>query len=68
MSHITEHPSRAKRRKLDDPKPEKPIVTSNIKSAASLRELLAVQQNAPLAKQGEADREPPKATPKLTRR
>ncbi|CAI7594052.1 unnamed protein product [Penicillium viridicatum] len=52
MSHITEHPSRAKRRKLDDPKPEKPTVTSNIKSAASLRELLAVQQNAPLAKQG----------------
>ncbi|OQE44460.1 hypothetical protein PENCOP_c002G05866 [Penicillium coprophilum] len=52
MSHVTEHPSRAKRRKLDDPKPEKTNVTSNIKSAASLRELLAVQQNAPLAKQG----------------
>ncbi|KAJ5457019.1 hypothetical protein N7530_012293 [Penicillium desertorum] len=52
MSHITEHPSRAKRRKIDDPKAEKPTVTSNIKSAASLRDLLAVQQNAPLAKQG----------------
>ncbi|KAJ5807415.1 Nucleolar pre-ribosomal-associated protein 1 N-terminal [Penicillium robsamsonii] len=52
MSHVTEHPSRAKRRKIDDSKPEKTNVTSNIKSAASLRELLAVQQNAPLAKQG----------------
>ncbi|KAJ6184929.1 hypothetical protein N7519_006230 [Penicillium mononematosum] len=52
MSHITEHPSRVKRRKIDDPKAEKPTVTSNIKSAASLRDLLAVQQNAPLAKQG----------------
>ncbi|KAJ5496440.1 Nucleolar pre-ribosomal-associated protein 1 N-terminal [Penicillium fimorum] len=52
MSHVTEHPSRAKRRKIDDPKAEKTNVTSNIKSAASLRELLAVQQNAPLAKQG----------------
>ncbi|KAJ5457656.1 hypothetical protein N7475_009044 [Penicillium sp. IBT 31633x] len=53
MSHITEHPSRAKRRKLDDSKStEKPNITSNITSAAQLRELLAVQQNAPLAKQG----------------
>jgi nucleolar pre-ribosomal-associated protein 1 len=63
MSHITEHPSRVKRRKIDDPKPEKTNVTSNIKSADSLRGLLAVQQNAPLAKQGEADRKPSKATP-----
>ncbi|KAJ5342504.1 hypothetical protein N7541_011628 [Penicillium brevicompactum] len=53
MSHITEHPSRAKRRKLDDPHPENPtIITSNIKNPSQLRELLAVQQNAPLAKQG----------------
>jgi nucleolar pre-ribosomal-associated protein 1 len=54
MSHVTEHPSRAKRRKLDEPKTEKPAVTSNIKNPSQLRELLAVQQNAPLAKQGEA--------------
>jgi nucleolar pre-ribosomal-associated protein 1 len=57
MSHITEHPSRAKRRKIDDPKSaELKNVTSNITSAAQLRELLAVQQNAPLAKQGETGR------------
>ncbi|CAG8059748.1 unnamed protein product [Penicillium salamii] len=53
MSHITEHPSRAKRRKLDEPQPEQPAtITSNIKNPSQLRELLAVQQNAPLAKQG----------------
>jgi hypothetical protein len=56
MSHITEHPSRAKRRKLDEPEAEKPAVISNIKNPSQLRELLAVQQNAPLAKQGETDR------------
>jgi len=66
MSQITEHPSRAKRRKIDDPKADKPTVTSNIKSAASLRDLLAVQQNAPLAKQGETDRKPSKPTSRLT--
>ncbi|KAJ5312848.1 hypothetical protein N7508_003678 [Penicillium antarcticum] len=49
MSHVMEHPSRAKRRKLDEPKPAEEI---NITSAAQLRELLAVQQNAPLARQG----------------
>jgi hypothetical protein len=63
MSHITEHPSRAKRRKLDDPKPAEEI---NITSAAQLRELLAVQQNAPLARQGEPEKQLHEATETLT--
>ena len=63
MSHVMEHPSRAKRRKLDDPNTAEQI---KITSAAQLRELLAVQQNAPLARQGEPGKQPHGATEKLT--
>lgn len=51
MAHITEHPSRAKRRKLDDDQVGEEV---NFTSPAQLRELLLFQQNAPTAKQGES--------------
>jgi nucleolar pre-ribosomal-associated protein 1 len=50
MAHIAEHPSRAKRRKLDDEQPSEDV---NFTSPSQLRELLLFQQNAPTAKQGE---------------
>ncbi|KAJ5489135.1 hypothetical protein N7539_004025 [Penicillium diatomitis] len=49
MSHHAEHLSRAKRRKLDEGSSND---TVNFTSPAQLRELLAFQQNAPVAKQG----------------
>ena len=50
MSHVTEHPFRAKRRKLDEDSQENSEAT--IKNPSQLRNLLAFQQNAPAAKQG----------------
>lgn len=50
MSHVTEHPFRAKRRKLDDDSQENSEAT--IKNPSQLRNLLAFQQNPPAAKQG----------------
>ncbi|KAJ5966147.1 hypothetical protein N7481_012861 [Penicillium waksmanii] len=50
MSRITEHPLRAKRRKLDDD--SHPVPEVNFTSPAQLRELLVFQQNPATAKQG----------------
>ncbi|OQE31505.1 hypothetical protein PENSTE_c001G05292 [Penicillium steckii] len=50
MSHITEHPLRAKRRKIDDNAQSSEEV--NFTSPAQLRELLVFQQNPATAKQG----------------
>jgi nucleolar pre-ribosomal-associated protein 1 len=50
MAHIAEHPSRAKRRKLDDEQTSEDV---NFTSPSQLRELLLFQQNALTAKQGE---------------
>lgn len=51
MSHVTEHPFRAKRRKLDD----EPQSTEDVSitSPAQLRDLLVFQQNPPVANKGE---------------
>jgi nucleolar pre-ribosomal-associated protein 1 len=50
MAHITEHPLRAKRRKLDDD--SHPVPEVNFTSPAQLRELLVFQQNPATSKQG----------------
>lgn len=50
MEHVTEHPFRAKRRKLDEDSQENSEAT--IKNPSQLRNLLVFQQNAPAAKQG----------------
>lgn len=52
MSHITEHPLRVKRRKLDDN--AQPAEDVNFTSPAQLRELLVFQQNPATAKQGQS--------------
>jgi hypothetical protein len=52
MSHITEHPLRTKRRKLDDD--SHPVPEVNFTSPAQLRELLVFQQNPATAKQGQS--------------
>lgn len=52
MSHITEHPIRAKRRKIDDNAQSSEEV--NFTSPAQLRELLVFQQNPATAKQGQS--------------
>lgn len=49
MAHITEHPSRAKRRKLDEGYSTSEVT---ITSPSQLRDLLAFQENAIAAKQG----------------
>ena len=51
MAHVTEHPFRVKRRKLDDdpPRNEESLITSS----AQLREVLLFQQNAQTANKGE---------------
>ncbi|KAJ5091929.1 hypothetical protein NUU61_006799 [Penicillium alfredii] len=49
MAHVTEHPFRIKRRKLEDPQPGD---EATITSSTQLRDLLLFQQNAPAAKQG----------------
>jgi len=50
MAHVTEHPFRAKRRKLDEDPQE--INEATIKNPSQLRNLLVFQQNVPAAKQG----------------
>lgn len=52
MAHITEHPLRAKRRKLDDD--THPAEDVNFSSPAQLGELLVFQQNPATAKQGQS--------------
>lgn len=52
MAHIEDHPSRAKRRKLDEGSQAQPELT--ITNPHQLRDLLVFQQNAVTAKQGES--------------
>jgi Ribosome 60S biogenesis N-terminal. len=60
MEHVTEHPSRAKRRKLDEGSQESSEAT--IKNPSQLRNLLVFQQNPPAAKQGKFFAQRPTAT------
>lgn len=50
MAHVEDHPSRAKRRKLDEGSQAHPEIS--ITNPSQLRDLLVFQQNAVTAKQG----------------